>query len=62
MKPGELADSQLRTLRQKKRDPVKARGDSAMTRENLYVALTRAREDNMAYVAVDKPDLCDGGL
>jgi hypothetical protein len=27
-----------------------------MTRENLYVALTRGREANMAYVAVDKPD------
>ncbi len=30
--------------------------DAAMTRENLYVALTRGRERNMAYVAVDKPD------
>lgn len=30
--------------------------DAAMTRENLYVALTRGREANMAYVAVDKPD------
>jgi len=30
--------------------------DAAMTRENLYVALTRGRETNMAYVAVDKPD------
>ncbi|AMS04501.1 hypothetical protein DUY81_09385 [Acidipropionibacterium acidipropionici] len=29
---------------------------AAMTRENLYVALTRGRERNMAYVAVDKPD------
>jgi conjugative relaxase-like TrwC/TraI family protein len=30
--------------------------DGAMTRENLYVALTRGRETNLAYVAVDKPD------
>ncbi len=30
--------------------------DASMTRENLYVALTRGREANMAYVAVDKPD------
>jgi len=30
--------------------------DAAMTRENLYVALTRGRDTNMAYVAVDKPD------
>ncbi|PWD41107.1 conjugal transfer protein [Gordonia paraffinivorans] len=30
--------------------------DAAMTRENLYVALTRGRELNMTYVAVDKPD------
>ncbi|MBN9177825.1 MAG: relaxase domain-containing protein [Microbacterium sp.] len=30
--------------------------DASMTRENLYVALTRGREANMAYVTVDKPD------
>ncbi|MEA5055834.1 MAG: MobF family relaxase [Propionicimonas sp.] len=30
--------------------------DAAMTRENLYVALTRGSEANIAYVAVDKPD------
>ncbi|AYG04643.1 MobF family relaxase [Gryllotalpicola protaetiae] len=30
--------------------------DASMTRENLYVALTRGREANRAYVAVDKPD------
>lgn len=30
--------------------------DAAMTRENLYVALTRGREANIAYVAIDKPD------
>lgn len=30
--------------------------DAAMTRENLYVAMTRGRETNLAYVAVDKPD------
>jgi len=30
--------------------------DAAMTRENLYVALTRGKEGNFAYVAVDKPD------
>ncbi len=30
--------------------------DASMTRENLYVALTRGRELNMAYVTVDKPD------
>lgn len=30
--------------------------DASMTRENLYVALTRGREANLAYVAVDKPD------
>jgi hypothetical protein len=27
-----------------------------MTRENLYVALTRGRQANLAYVAVDQPD------
>ena len=30
--------------------------DATMTRENLYVALTRGRETNRAYVAIDKPD------
>ncbi len=30
--------------------------DAAMTRENLYVALTRGRQTNLAYVAIDKPD------
>jgi hypothetical protein len=35
--------------------------DPSMTRENLYVALTRGRESNMAYVAVDKPDTAHDG-
>jgi conjugative relaxase-like TrwC/TraI family protein len=30
--------------------------DASMTRENLYVALTRGRDTNRAYVAVDRPD------
>lgn len=30
--------------------------DASMTRENLYVALTRGRNANLAYVAIDKPD------
>ena len=30
--------------------------DCAMTRENLYVAMTRGRDANIAYVAVDQPD------
>ncbi|MCT2995937.1 conjugal transfer protein, partial [Propionibacterium freudenreichii] len=30
--------------------------DVSMTRENFYVAMTRGREANIAYVAVDKPD------
>lgn len=30
--------------------------DVSMTRENFYVAMTRGREENVAYVAVDKPD------
>lgn len=30
--------------------------DSSMTRENLYVAMTRGRQLNQAYVAVDRPD------
>lgn len=29
---------------------------STTTRENLYVAMTRGREENHAYVAVDRPD------
>ena len=28
----------------------------ATTRENLYVSMTRGREANIAYVALDKPD------
>ncbi|GAA3587422.1 hypothetical protein GCM10022198_08760 [Klugiella xanthotipulae] len=35
--------------------------DSAMTHENLYVALTRGKETNRAYVAVDKPDPAHDG-
>lgn len=30
--------------------------DASLTRESLYVAMTRGREANIAYVAVDKPD------
>ncbi|UOQ61507.1 relaxase domain-containing protein [Leucobacter rhizosphaerae] len=30
--------------------------DPSMTRENLYVAMTRGRDGNYAYVAVDAPD------
>lgn len=30
--------------------------DASMTRKNLYVAMTRGREANRAYVAVDRPD------
>ena len=30
--------------------------DASMTRENLYVALTRGRATNLAYVVTDKPD------
>ena len=30
--------------------------DASMTRENLYVALTRGSNANLAYVAIDKPD------
>ena len=29
--------------------------DPSMTRENLYVAMTRGRDGNFAYVAVDAP-------
>ncbi|MGO1545304.1 MAG: MobF family relaxase [Gulosibacter sp.] len=35
--------------------------DSSMTRENLYVAMTRGRESNQAYVAVDRPDSLHSG-
>ncbi|MFT8396561.1 ATP-dependent DNA helicase, partial [Propionibacterium sp.] len=31
--------------------------DSSMMRENLYVAMTRGRDANAAYVAVDQPDV-----
>ena len=34
--------------------------DSNMTRETLYVAMTRGRDANVAYVAVDKPDATHG--
>lgn len=30
--------------------------DASITRETFYVAMTRGREENIAYVAVDKPD------
>ncbi len=30
--------------------------DASMTRETFYVAMTRGSEENMAYVAIDKPD------
>lgn len=32
-----------------------------MTRENLYVAMTRGREANTAYVAIDRPDVAHVG-
>lgn len=35
--------------------------DLNMTRENLYVALTRGRESNIAYVATDRPDSTHDG-
>jgi len=35
--------------------------DSTMTRETLYVAMTRGRDANVAYVAVDKPDASHDG-
>jgi len=35
--------------------------DAVMTRENLYVALTRGRNANLAYVAIDKPDASHDG-
>ncbi|RLP69088.1 conjugal transfer protein [Mycetocola manganoxydans] len=34
---------------------------SSMTRENFYVAMTRGRETNTAYVAVDQPDVAHVG-
>lgn len=34
---------------------------SGATRENLYVAMTRGRESNIAYVAVDRPDVAHVG-
>ncbi|TFD55612.1 hypothetical protein E3T43_10835 [Cryobacterium sp. Hh7] len=34
----------------------------SMPRENLYVAMTRGREANTAYVAVDRPDVAHVGL
>ena len=33
----------------------------SMPRENLYVAMTRGREANTAYVAVDRPDVAHLG-
>ncbi|WP_422934252.1 MobF family relaxase [Sinomonas sp. P47F7] len=35
--------------------------DASMTRENLYVAMTRGRASNSAYVATDKPDTAHQG-
>ncbi|WP_415853405.1 MobF family relaxase [Sinomonas sp. G460-2] len=35
--------------------------DESMTRENLYVAMTRGRASNTAYVAIDKPDTSHEG-
>lgn len=37
-------------------DTAHVLADSSTTRENLYVALTRGREQNLVYVATDKPD------
>lgn len=34
---------------------------SSTTRENLYVAMTRGRETNTAYVAIDQPDVAHVG-
>lgn len=34
---------------------------SSATRENFYVAMTRGREANTAYVAVDRPDVAHAG-
>lgn len=35
--------------------------DASMTRETFYVAMTRGREENTAYVAVDKPNPAHDG-
>ncbi|WP_422936554.1 MobF family relaxase [Sinomonas sp. P47F7] len=35
--------------------------DASMTRENLYVAMTRGRASNKAYVATDQPDAAHEG-
>ncbi|AYF99621.1 conjugal transfer protein [Protaetiibacter intestinalis] len=35
--------------------------DASMTRETFYVAMTRGREQNIAYVAVDEPDPAHDG-
>lgn len=35
--------------------------DASLTRESLYVAMTRGRHANVAYVAVDKPDHSHSG-
>ncbi|MER7523463.1 MobF family relaxase [Microbacterium oxydans] len=35
--------------------------DASMTRETFYVAMTRGREENIAYVAVDRPDPAHDG-
>jgi conjugative relaxase-like TrwC/TraI family protein len=35
--------------------------DASMTRENLYVALTRGKDGNHAYVAIDRPDDAHAG-
>ncbi|MCH6470673.1 relaxase domain-containing protein [Sinomonas sp. 5-5] len=35
--------------------------DASMTRENLYVAMTRGRNSNTLYVAVDQPDTAHEG-
>jgi conjugative relaxase-like TrwC/TraI family protein len=34
---------------------------TGMTRENFYVAMTRGRESNTAYVAIDRPDVAHVG-
>lgn len=42
-------------------DSAHVLADASMTRETLYVAMTRGREANIAYVAVDKPDPAHDG-
>lgn len=37
-------------------DSARVLVDSSMTRENLYVAMTRGRHSNQAYVTIDRPD------